>query len=153
MQLAGSTDFAMNAAFDAGGQVVGVLADALSKKMQDAATLGAIDDGSICLISQQHPKTGFSAGNAMSRNKLIYALAASTVVVATDHNSGGTWSGATEALKKGYGRVLVWRGRGEGPGNEALEGLGAALLRRAEDLGAVESDHSDEPMQLTLMEG
>ena len=149
----GVDQLAMNAAFNAGGQVVGVLADALSKKMRDAVTLRAIDDGSICLIAQQHPKTGFSAGNAMCRNKLIYALASTTVVIATDHNSGGTWSGATEALKKGYGRVLVWRGVGHGQGNAALERLGAVPVQGVDDLRMNVPAQAEEPMQLTLMDG
>jgi hypothetical protein len=35
-------------------------------------------------------------------------------------DSGGTWAGATEALKKNTATVLVWRGEGERPGNAAL---------------------------------
>ena len=61
----------------------------------------------------------------MARNKLVYALADLTVVVAADSGSGGTWSGAEEALRKRYGRVAVWRGAGEGSGNAALERMGA----------------------------
>jgi len=54
-----------------------------------------------------------------------------------DDGSGGTWSGATEALKGGYGRVAVWRGSGEGPGNELLERRGALALTDPSDLDRI----------------
>jgi predicted Rossmann fold nucleotide-binding protein DprA/Smf involved in DNA uptake len=67
-------------------------------------------------------------GNALGRNKIIYALAKCTVVVASDHETGGTWAGATEALKNGYGRVASWTGDGAGPGNRALVERNASEL-------------------------
>jgi predicted Rossmann fold nucleotide-binding protein DprA/Smf involved in DNA uptake len=70
----------------------------------------------------------------MGRNKLIYALATRTLVVASDLDSGGTWAGATECLKRGFGEVAVWRGEGEGPGNEALVSQGAREVRATTDL-------------------
>ena len=70
----------------------------------------------------------------MGRNKLIYALADLTVVVAADTGGGGTWTGADEALRRGVGRVAVWRGDGEGPGNAALESRGAVAIRSAAEL-------------------
>ncbi|MCY4517347.1 MAG: hypothetical protein OXB99_08930 [Acidimicrobiaceae bacterium] len=80
------------------------------------------------------PDTGFSAGNAMGRNKLIYAQSALTLVVASDNGKGGTWSGATEALDNKFGRVAVWRGPGEGSGNEALDRRGAASVATVDEL-------------------
>lgn len=55
----------------------------------------------------------FSVGNAMGRNKIIYGLSRCTIVVATDDGTGGTWAGATEALKNHYGRVASWTGAGQ----------------------------------------
>jgi hypothetical protein len=49
-------------------------------------------------------------------------------VVASDHETGGTWAGATEALKNHYGRVASWIGPGSGAGNSALVQRGAAEL-------------------------
>ena len=65
-----------------------------------------------------------------------------TVVVATDADRGGTWSGATEALKHGYGRVAVWRGDGEGPGSGQLQHRGALPVSSLE---AIESLLDGEP--------
>jgi len=143
----------MDAAHQAGGAVVGVLADALTKRIRSSDILSALDEGSLCLITQQHPNVGFSAGSAMARNKLVYALSAVTVVIATDRDSGGTWAGATEALSKRYGRVAVWRGAGEGPGNAALEKQGAIPITDPDALGDIlKSELSPAPEQLTLIE-
>ena len=114
----GVDQLAMDAAFEAGGAVVGILAESLSRKLKRPDVRRAVHDGSIAMCTPYSPDAPFSAGNAMGRNKLIYAQAAVTVVVASDVDTGGTWSGATEALKHGYGPVAVWRGDGEGPGNE-----------------------------------
>ena len=73
----------------------------------------------------------------MGRNKLIYAQAALTVIAASDDGTGGTWSGATEALKHGYGTVAVWRGDGEGPGNQILQQRGALPVSSLQDVEAL----------------
>ena len=38
------------------------------------------------------------------------------------------------ALKHGYGSVAVWRGDGEGPGNEPLQQRGATPVSSLEDI-------------------
>ena len=124
----GVDQLAMNAALDSGGAVVGVLADSLSRKLRDADIRAAIHDGRAVMCAPYSPDAGFSAGNAMGRNKLIYAQSAITFVVASDKGSGGTWTGATEALDRRFGRIAVWRGSGEGPGNEGLERRGAVPI-------------------------
>ena len=43
----------------------------------------------------------------MGRNKLIYTLADYAIVVASDAEKGGTWAGATEALKSKWLPVFV----------------------------------------------
>jgi predicted Rossmann fold nucleotide-binding protein DprA/Smf involved in DNA uptake len=149
----GVDSFAMNAAFMAGGTVVGVLADSLQARIRKSSTLQAIDEGTVCLVSQQIPSSGFTPHSAMARNKLVYALAEVTVVVATDLESGGTWAGATEALKKGNGRVAVWTGDGSGPGNDALIRLGATPLQSTNDLFNLESPVKSKPSeQLGLLD-
>ena len=116
---------AMDAAFEAGGAVVGILAESLSRKLKRPDVRRAVHEGSTVICTPYSPDAAFSVGSAMGRNKLIYAQSALTLVVASDYGTGGTWSGATEALKHGYGEVAVWRGDGEGPGNAELEQRGA----------------------------
>lgn len=123
----------MSAAHEAGGSVVGILADSLERQIKSSDVRAALDRGTTCLVTQQHPRAGFTPAAAMSRNKVVYALADLTVVVASGEE-GGTWQGATEALRHGFGRVAVWRGDGEGPANGALERHGA---RRVETTGQI----------------
>jgi predicted Rossmann fold nucleotide-binding protein DprA/Smf involved in DNA uptake len=130
----GVDHLAMNAAFMASGQVIGVLADSLLTRMRKPEILEALDEGKTCLLTQQAPSSGFTPAAAMSRNKLIYALSDVTVVVASDKESGGTWAGAIEALRAGNGVVAVWRGEGEGPGNADLERRGASPVKTPDDL-------------------
>jgi predicted Rossmann fold nucleotide-binding protein DprA/Smf involved in DNA uptake len=130
----GVDQLAMNAAFSDRGTVVGVLADSLSERIRRPETLQALDEGTVCLLTQQAPSSGFSPAAAMARNKVVYALSAITAVVASDEDSGGTWSGATEGLKGGNGIVAVWRGPGEGRGNEALETAGAVPIRDSSEI-------------------
>jgi predicted Rossmann fold nucleotide-binding protein DprA/Smf involved in DNA uptake len=130
----GVDTLAMNAAFLAGGTVVGVLADSMQARVRKTEVLQAVDEGTICLISQRIPSAGFTPAAAMSRNKLVYALTETTVVIATDLESGGTWAGATEAMKKGYARVAVWTGVGAGPGNGRLIELGAHPVTTAAEV-------------------
>jgi predicted Rossmann fold nucleotide-binding protein DprA/Smf involved in DNA uptake len=130
----GVDQLAMNAAYGTGGSVVGVIADSLHKRIRSPDIASALEEGHTCLTSIQHPAAGFTPASAMGRNKLIYALSDMTVVVASDQDSGGTWAGATEALRRRYGRVVVWRGRGEGAGNAALERQGATPLTSVADL-------------------
>ncbi len=127
---------AMNTAFQAGGNVIGVLADSLVRKLRNPDVRRAIYEDRVVMCTPYNPGTPFQVWTAMGRNKLIYALSEITVAVASEPGKGGTWSGATEALNGGFGRVAVWRGLGEGPGNEGLEKRGAVPMRSIEELEA-----------------
>lgn len=91
---------AMLAAVEAGGTTVGMLAHPLSKEAVFSAYRSAIQDGRLTLVSAYDPNAGFNVGNAMGRNKYIYALADYALVVSSALGSGGTWAGAIEALQK-----------------------------------------------------
>ncbi len=121
----GTDRLAMGAALDAGGTVTGVLADALTRTANDPEVRRAISDARLCLTTPYAPAAPFSVGNAMSRNKIIYALADVTVVVECEEEAGGTWAGAVEALKHSYGRVAVWTGEGAAAANRLLVAKGA----------------------------
>jgi predicted Rossmann fold nucleotide-binding protein DprA/Smf involved in DNA uptake len=91
---------AMRGALEAGGKVCGVLADSLEKTTMNREHRNLLLDGQLVLISPYDPSAGFNVGNAMQRNKLIYALADVSLVVSSDVNKGGTWAGAIEQLDK-----------------------------------------------------
>ncbi len=130
----GVDQLAMDAAYETGGAVIGILADSLLRKLKRPEVRRAVHDGNTVMCTPYSPSAPFSAGNAMGRNKLIYAQAALTLVIASDDGRGGTWSGASEALKYGYGPVAVWRGPGEGPGNAPLQEQGARPVSKPEAL-------------------
>lgn len=123
---------AMNAALDEGGFVVGVLADSLLRTLRDTDLRRAIADEQACMCTPYAPTAGFSVGNAMGRNKLIYSLSNATLVVKADRETGGTWAGAVEAQRQQFAPVLVWTGDGDGDGgghgNRALAEIGATAV-------------------------
>jgi len=120
---------AMFSALDSGGRVIGVLADSLERKSVSGTSRDAIVDGRLLLVSPSHPNAGFNAGLAMSRNKLIYALSDWALVVNSEFNQGGTWTGARENLKNNWVPLYVRGGDDIPEGNRRLIDLGAQELR------------------------
>ncbi len=112
---------AMRGALEAGGKVTGVLADSLEKTAMNRDHRSMLMEGQLVLVSPYDPSAGFNVGNAMQRNKLIYAFADAALVVNSDLNKGGTWAGAIEQLDKlKFVPVFV---RSTGVLNKGIEGL------------------------------
>ena len=117
---------AMRGALESGGKAVGVLADSLERTALNREHRNLLMDGKLVLISPYDPSAGFNVGNAMRRNKLIYALADAALVVSSDYEKGGTWAGAVEQLEKLRLVPVYVRSNGEtGKGIEALRRKGA----------------------------
>ncbi|MGD1715353.1 DNA-processing protein DprA [Dapis sp. BLCC M172] len=117
---------AMLGTLEVGGTVIGVLADSLNKASVSRKYRDSIRSGKLTLISTYDPNAGFNVGNAMGRNKYIYALSDYALVVSSSLNKGGTWAGATEVLNK-YQKIPVFV-KVEGQvkeGNQALLDRGA----------------------------
>jgi predicted Rossmann fold nucleotide-binding protein DprA/Smf involved in DNA uptake len=120
---------AMLAVLDAGGTAVGVLADSLSKAAVAGKYRAGIKEGRLTLVSAVDPGSNFNAGNAMARNKYIYALADYGLVVSSSVGKGGTWAGATEAMEKLKDVPVFVRMQGTVPeGNQQLIKQGAKLF-------------------------
>lgn len=118
---------AMRGALEAGGWVSGVLADSLEKTAMSREQRNYLIDDQLVLISPYDPAAGFNVGHAMQRNKLIYALADTSLVVNSDVEKGGTWAGATEQLSKLFFVPVFVRSTGQpSAGLEALHKKGAA---------------------------
>ena len=131
---------AMRAALEAGGKVSGVLADSLEKTTMNREHRNLLLDGQLVLISPYDPSAGFNVGNAMQRNKLIYALADASLVVSSDLNKGGTWAGATEQLGKLKFVPVYVRSTGEpSAGLDALRAKGALPWPNPQDSHAFEA--------------
>ncbi len=131
---------AMQAALDAGGVVIGVLADSLLKAAVGRNYRQAVRNGNLVLVSACDPEAGFTVGNAMGRNKYIYALSDYALVVSAALGEGGAWSGAVENLAKHWVPLFVWIDDESLPGNQRLRDMGA--LPFSENQCAGESVHN-----------
>lgn len=122
----GVDQFAMTAALEAGGVTIGILVENLLRKSVERSARHAIAEGKLLLLSPYHPNARFTVGTAMSRNKLIYAMADYGLVVSAEHKKGGTWAGAEEELKREKSLpVFVRVGNNVPLGNKKLLELGA----------------------------
>lgn len=121
----GVDQIALSAAFGEGGRVVAALPEGLGKAAVAAKYREGIREERLVLVSPYAPHAPFSVGNAMGRNRLIYALGDAALVVNTSLRSGGTWAGAEEELKRERHRTVYVR-TGDGlDANAALVAIGA----------------------------
>jgi predicted Rossmann fold nucleotide-binding protein DprA/Smf involved in DNA uptake len=112
---------AMHGALLADGDVAGVMADSLERAALARDNREPLMEGRLVLISPYDPAAGFNVGHAMQRNKVIYALADAGLVVTSDFEKGGTWTGAIEQLKRlHFVPLFVRNGTNAGRGNAAL---------------------------------
>lgn len=113
------------AALEAGGQATALLADTLAKSAVAGKHRKALQERRIALASPYYPYAPFNVGNAMGRNKLIYALADWAVVVSSAAEKGGTWAGAEEDLRHKWAPLFVRSGDRVPAGNRLLISRGA----------------------------
>ncbi len=82
-------------------------------------------------LSLWPPRELFSTAGAMERNSLVYALSEAAFVGHARFRQGGSWHGATDALRRRLTRILVtqtpWDGESE-DARRALLALGAHQL-------------------------
>jgi DNA processing protein len=102
-----------------------LLADSLEKFVRAADVRTFIEEGQLVAATPYSPHASFNVGMAMSRNKLIYALADYALVIASDAEKGGTWAGAEEGLKADWVPVFVVDGPNMPDGNKLLIKRGA----------------------------
>jgi predicted Rossmann fold nucleotide-binding protein DprA/Smf involved in DNA uptake len=130
----------MRGALESGGKVSGVLADSLEKATMNREHRSLLLEGRLVLMSPYDPSAGFNVGNAMQRNKLIYALADASLVVSSDLNKGGTWAGASAQLDKFKFVPVYVRSTGElSPGLDALRNKGAIPWPNPQDPDSLEA--------------
>jgi predicted Rossmann fold nucleotide-binding protein DprA/Smf involved in DNA uptake len=122
----GVDQIAMLSALETSGTVVGILADSLQKAAVSGKYRAGIREKRVVLVSPFHPEARFNVGNAMGRNKYIYALSDFALAISAEVKKGGTWAGATEELKRDCARpVFVRMEDGVPEGNRALLQHGA----------------------------
>ncbi len=127
----GIDESAMQGALENDGTVIGVLADRLLKATTSTRYRQALMAQNLVLMSPFNPEAGFDVGNAMARNKYVYCLADTAVVVHSDIK-GGTWNGALENLKNAWVPLWVQPTQDKGSGNAQLAAKGARWLSATE---------------------
>ena len=143
---------AMRGALEAGGRVLGVLSNDLQRSALHREHRDLLIEGQLLLVSPYDPAAGFNVGNAMHRNKMIYAMADAALVVNSDFQQGGTWAGAVEQLDK-LKLVQVYVRSESGKAFESLIRKGAHLWPDPETPDefdqalAAESDQQETPVQ------
>jgi len=115
----GVDEAAMLGAMHAGGHAIGVMANGLLKASTSRKWREGLMDGRVTLISPFNPEAGFNTGNAMARNKYIYCLADTSLVVHSGQK-GGTLNGAMENLKEQWVPLWVKPTRDPDAANQAL---------------------------------
>ncbi|MEC8057827.1 MAG: DNA-processing protein DprA [Pseudomonadota bacterium] len=115
----GIDESAMLGAINNQGVTIGVMADNLLKQTTSKKWRSALMNGQAVLISPFYPEAGFSTGNAMARNKYIYCLADSSLVVHSGLK-GGTLTGAQENIKKGWVPIYIKENEGCESANKNL---------------------------------
>jgi Predicted Rossmann fold nucleotide-binding protein involved in DNA uptake len=124
----GTDRLAMEGALQSDGFAIGALADSLEATIRKADVRDFVINGRLALLTPYSPTAGFSIGAAMGRNKVIYGLADFAIVVSSDYQTGGTWAGASEALKANWCPVFVRESPDVPKGNRELARLGAVAL-------------------------
>lgn len=107
-----------------GGIAMEFLSDSLIRKIKDPKVNKYVREQRLLVLSAAKPDAGFNVGNAMARNKYIYASSIATVVMKADFKKGGSWAGAIEALKNKWTNVYCWKNE-EYKGNMELIEKGA----------------------------
>lgn len=115
----GADRTAQDACLEAGGRVISIVADDLSRQSLQANVLYVSEDGFA---------EPFSAQRAISRNRCIHGLGQVVFVAQSALGKGGTWDGTVKNLRKGLSPVLCFRD--ESNASRELEQMGAYLISR-----------------------
>lgn len=128
----GADRTAQQSCLAAGGQVISIVADELSKQKPQP---------NVLYLSVDAFDAPFCATRAHNRNRVIHALGEKTMVAQSSLESGGTWHGTVQNLRSGWSPVFCLR-----DGSAAsiqLEQLGAQLIDASalEDLSSLQDSH------------
>lgn len=95
----GADRVAQNACLAAGGRVISIVADELSKQPLRENML---------YLSEEDYDENFSALRALRRNRCIHALGEKTFIAQCGYQTGGTWDGTVKNLRFGWSPVFAY---------------------------------------------
>ena len=118
-----------SAHIEAGGGLILVPGYPIDRLLRQEYLLRALEKNQLLIVCDTWPQECFSPQKALTRNHTIYALGDAAIVVASRRETGGSWNGACECLKRGYTPVFAVKGEeADFEGNQALIELGAHAL-------------------------
>jgi predicted Rossmann fold nucleotide-binding protein DprA/Smf involved in DNA uptake len=120
----GTDSLARDSALNNGGFCIEYLADNLAAKAGDVDFVDYISKGRLLCLSAEDPQSPFRAKAALARNKFIWAQSNAGVVSRCDFQKGGSWQGASNALRFHTAKVFVFDNK-KNAGNQGLIALGA----------------------------
>jgi DNA processing protein len=136
---------ALDAALEYKGQSIIVLPQGI-ETYKSKTYYRQIVKGDVLVISIYHPKAPWSVGLAMDRNRIIYGLA-HHIYAAESNNSGGTWEGVQDGLKRGRKVYVRQPIHGEKNANDLLIQKGATPVdMQGNELETVPADLFHEPV-------
>ena len=113
----GADRTAQEACLKAGGRVISIVADELSKQPECR---------NLLYLSEEDFDEPFSAQRALSRNRCIHTLGRMVFVAQSSLGKGGTWDGTVKNLRSGWSPVACFRDGSEAAAQ--LEQMGAYLV-------------------------
>ena len=127
----GADKLAQRACLEAGGTVISVVADSLA---------GHKRKSNVLYLSENSFDEAFSTQRALSRNRVIHALAQKTFVAQSNVGFGGTWSGTVKNLQEGWSPVFCFDDGSEAAAQ--LTQMGATLINCSDlgDLGSLSTN-------------
>ena len=143
----GADSIAVRNALACGRRCAEFLPDSLLQRSLRSTAEDAINNRQLVMLSAALPEDEFTAAAALTRNRYIYAQSTASIVVRSDHNKGGTWSGASYALRNDICPVFC-REDAALPGNRALIQKGAYPITNSWDgnivrtLNELDQNHS-----------
>jgi DNA processing protein len=136
---------ALDAALEYKGQSIIVLPQGI-ETYKSKTYYRQIVSGDVLVISIYHPKAPWSVGLAMDRNKIIYGLA-HHIYAAESNNSGGTWEGVQDGLKRGRKVYVRQPNHSEKNANDLLIQKGATPVdMQGNELEKITADLFHEPV-------
>jgi predicted Rossmann fold nucleotide-binding protein DprA/Smf involved in DNA uptake len=117
-----------------GGQLILCMAGAMSERVYRAGVSEMIVERRALAISAVHPDSLYTSPRAMERNRCLYALANSAVIMKMRQEKGAAWEGARAALNSSWiERVYAWE-HPSSPAGRRLIASGATAFKSAEEI-------------------
>ena len=126
----GADKIAQDAALEAGGQVISVVADSLQKQPLVR---------NVLYLSLDEFDASFSAQRALRRNHVIHSLGCLTIAAQCSFGKGGTWDGILANLKYGWTPVCIFEDGSDTAADLKNRGVYAICMQELENLALLAS--------------